>query len=148
MKMEQRRNRLIAGICFLLCITAVPVFAQNTALQLTEMNLLYKGLNNPFKVAVDGLDSKDIVLKTSTGLDVKYAGEKSFIKVRKKSKRVEYITIGKLAKSDTQWLDTYEFRIRSLPQPTAQLGDLVNDGLPKTAKSIVEQARVVATMGR
>jgi hypothetical protein len=144
---ELRLNKIKLGILWLTIAISGQVMAQNTAIQLTEMNLLYKGINNGFKVAVDNVDSKNVVVKTSAGLEIRYIEEESFIMVKRNNEREEFITVGKLIKGDTQWLDTYAYRIRSLPQPTAQLGELANDGLPKKKEDVLEQTELIATMG-
>jgi hypothetical protein len=144
----QRLNKKILMMCLLAFILTNYGYAQNSAVQLVEMNLLYKGIDNHFRVAVDGVQKEQTVIKTSPGLKIKNDGLLSTIKVNKKYKRQEYIYVGRLAKEDTVWLDTFKYRIRSLPRPTAQFGEIVNDGLPKKRSDILEQKEIIATMGR
>ena len=83
-------------------------------------------------------------------MEISSNGEERIIKVKKRSskyKREQYITVGKLVKGDTQWLDTYAFRIKSLPRPVAQLGELVSDGLPKRKDDILKQTEIIPSMG-
>lgn len=118
------------------------VSAQDFAVALTEMNLLYKGVNNPVRISATGVSEKELIVETSDNISLI---DRRLIKVI--SGREAYVTVGKLAGKDTVWLGKQVFRIRSLPQPTAQLGGIPNDGLPKGKASILAQTSVIASMG-
>ncbi|PCJ65336.1 MAG: hypothetical protein COA58_10785 [Bacteroidetes bacterium] len=122
--------------------------AQTSAVQLTEMNLLYKGMNNPFRVAVDGVKQENIVVRTSKGLRLKQEDGNHYLFVNKHNNREELVYVGKVIKTDTTWLDSFRYRIRYLPNPTAQFGTLLNDGLPKDRIKILAQTEIIATMGQ
>jgi antitoxin component YwqK of YwqJK toxin-antitoxin module len=118
-------------------------FSQNTCVELSSMNLVYKGIENPIKIVVKGVPSKSTVIRTTDGIT--YTG--SNLIAHSKSEPFEYIYLGRQTGQDTIWLDTVEMRVRSLPKPTARLGGLPNDGLPKGKAAVLAQSSVLATMG-
>lgn len=117
--------------------------SQNVAVQLTEMNLLYKGIDNPVNIAVEGVKNEDLIIATSDYLT--YANGN--LRAEKELRGEEFVYVGKKENQDTVWLDTVKLRIHSLPQPTAQLGGIPNDGLPKGKASVLAQSTLLATMG-
>lgn len=117
--------------------------SQNVAVQLTEMNLLYKGIDNPVNIAVEGVKNEDLIIATSDFLTLANGN----LRAEKELRGEGFVYVGKKENQDTVWLDTVKLRVRSLPQPTAQLGGIPNDGLPKGKASVVAQTSLLATMG-
>jgi hypothetical protein len=124
-------------LCFLLA------HSQNVAVQLSEMNLVYKGIDNPVNIAVEGVKNEDLIIATNDLLEYSDGNLQSISKKYGDG----YLYIGKKERGDTIWLDTVRLRIRSLPQPTAQLGGIPNDGLPKGKAAVQAQSTLLATMG-
>ena len=121
--------------------------AQTVAVELSEINLLYRGLDNPLKVAISDTKPENTVIKTSEGLKLKVENGNYAIFCMKDAKPQEQVYVGKLMKKDTVWLDTFTYRLRSLPQPVARFGSLSNDGLPRAHAQILAQTHIEATMG-
>lgn len=117
--------------------------SQNVAIELTEMNLVYKGIKNPIKIVAERKNNQDLIVKTSPFL----AYEDGNITADKRAPSNGHLYVGTRENLDTIWSDTISLRIRSLPQPTAQLGGLPNDGLPKGKAAVISQTQVLATMG-
>lgn len=135
------------AIVILLLFLSYFSTAQTVAVELSEINLLYKGLDNPLKVAISDTKPENTVVKTSEGLKLKVENGNYTIHCLKGAKNQEYVFVGKVVKKDTVWLDTFTYRLRSLPQPVARFGSLPNDGLPKAHAQILAQTHIEATMG-
>lgn len=99
-------------------------FAQNAAMQLTSMNVVYIGIKNPFKVGGDGLTSSNLVYKTEN-CEVEMKGFTGTIQPTGEGKECN-VYIGKVLKFDTVWMDTFEFRVRKVPIPHFSIGTLRN----------------------
>lgn len=121
--------------------------AQTVAVELSEINLLYRGLHNPLKVAISETKPENTIVKTSEGLKLKLENGNYTIMCMKAAKPQEHVYVGKLVKKDTVWVDTFTYRVRSLPQPMAQFGQIPNDGLPKPQAQITAQTHIIASMG-
>jgi antitoxin component YwqK of YwqJK toxin-antitoxin module len=133
-----------ASIILLLFVSYFST-AQTVAVELSEINLLYRGLDNPLKVAISDTKPENTVVKTSEGLKLKVENGNYAIFCMKDAKPQEYVYVGRLLKKDTVWVDTFAYRVRSMPQPYAQLGQILNDGLPKLQAQITAQTHVIAT---
>ena len=117
--------------------------SQNVAVQLTEMNLVYEGIDNPVKIAVEGVKNEDLIIATNEFLTYSNGN----LRAEEELYREGFVYVGKKVNQDTVWLDTVKFRVRSLHLPTAQLGGIRNDGLPKGKASVQAQPSLLATMG-
>ncbi len=143
MKLRFTNNPMRKLTLFLAILSFLLAQSQNVAVQLTEMNLLYKGIDNPVNIAVEGVKNEDLIIATSEYLN--YANGN--LRAAPKLNVDGYVYIGKKVNQDTVWLDTVKLRVRSLPQPTAQLGGIPNDGLPKGKASVCAQTSLLGTMG-
>lgn len=123
------------------------VFKPAATIAATEMNLLYKGIDNPMSISVPGFSAADVNVNTG-GLKKKSLGGGKYI-IRVPSSMSREVTISASITSDgkTRTVGSQKFRIRSLPQPTAQLGGIKNDGLPKGKASVTAQSSILASMG-
>ena len=135
------------AITILLLFASYFSTAQTVAVELSEINLLYRGLDNPLKVAISDTKPENTIVKTSEGLKLKLENGNYTIICMKDAEHQEYVYVGKLQKKDTIWIDTFAYRVRSLPQPMAQFGQIPNDGLPKRQAQIIAQTHIIASMG-
>ena len=85
--------------------------SQNVAVQLTEMNLLYKGIDNPVNIAVEGVKNEDLIIATSDFLTLANGN----LRAEKELRGEGFVYVGKKENQDTVWLDTVKLRVRSLP---------------------------------
>ncbi|PCJ66502.1 MAG: hypothetical protein COA58_06915 [Bacteroidetes bacterium] len=123
------------------------VFKPAATIAATEMNLLYKGIDNPMSISVPGFAAADVKI-SAPGLNLKsLGGGKYNAKVPSSTSRMVTITASITRDGKTKTVGSQKFRVRSLPQPTAQLGGLRNDGLPKGKASIGAQTTIIASMG-
>lgn len=125
------------------------VFKPAATIAATEMNLLYVGLNNPMSISVPGFSASDVNVSASGGISLSnQGGGKYNAKVDGSAKEVTIRVSAKDKDGKVTPVGSEKFRVRRLPNPTAQLGGLPNDGLPKQKAQIAAQPRVFATMGQ
>lgn len=125
------------------------VFKPAATIAATEMNLLYVGLDNPMSISVPGFSASDMNVSTSGGLRLTSAGGGLYnAKVDGSAKEVTISVSVKDKNGKVSSVGSEKFRVRRLPNPTAQLGGLVNDGLPKDKNQVSAQTALFATMGQ
>ena len=129
-------------ILFILCLLLTQQgFGQNAALQLTSMNVVYIGLKNPFKLAGNGLSAENLVYQTQN-CKVTLNGLEGTNEVA--DGRECKVYIGKVLKRDTVWTDTFEFRVRRVPEPTYSLGSLIEGEGKASVGKILAQTKLFA----
>jgi antitoxin component YwqK of YwqJK toxin-antitoxin module len=116
--------------------------AQNTSVELIDMNVVYAGLDNPTRIA-SSISTDKMVVTTSKNLHY----NEGVITTTTMDDGMGYVCVGELKRGDTLWRDTVLLRIKSLPKPRAQLGGIPNDGLPKGRAQILAQTRIIVSMG-
>ncbi len=122
------------------------VFRPAATIAATEMNLLYVGLDNPMSISVPGFT--DIRVGTSSGLSLSNQGGGKYNAKVDGSNREVTISVSVTKDGKTKNVGSEKFRVRRLPNPTAQLGGLPNDGLPKPKAQVQAQSTLIATMGQ
>jgi hypothetical protein len=98
-------------------------------------------------ISVPGFAASDVQI-SAPGLNLKSMGGGKY-NARVPSSTSKEVTITASIKRDgvTKTVGAQKFRVRSLPQPTAQLGGVRNDGLPKGKAQVGAQSMVIASMG-
>jgi hypothetical protein len=129
----------------LILTTSFWGFSQNVTLALTKMNLLYYGLDNPISLSVNGIPKKKWAIQSSEGIEINE--NYSSIKVLENHKSTEFVYVGYNKRNTTFWIDTIPMRVRHLPNPTAQWGNLSNSGLPRPKVQIAAQTHIKASLG-
>lgn len=123
------------------------VFKPAATIAATEMNLLYKGIDNPMRIAVPGFSAADVQV-SAPGLQLKSLGGGNYNAIVPGSTNGQVTISASITKDGvTRRVGSEKFRVRSLPQPTAQLGGIPNDGLPKGKAAVGAQGALLATMG-
>jgi gliding motility-associated protein GldM len=123
------------------------VFKPAATIAATEMNLLYKGIDNPMSISVPGFAASDVRV-SAPGLNLKsLGGGKYNARVPSSTSREVRITASITRDGKSKVVGSQKFRVRSLPQPRAQLGGIPNDGLPKGKASVSAQSSIIASMG-
>ncbi|MDC0105052.1 gliding motility protein GldM [Bacteroidia bacterium] len=123
------------------------VFKPAATIAATEMNLLYKGINNPMSISVPGFSAKDVQISAPGIKLVSKGGGLYNATVPSSTSREVTISASITRDGKRKTVGSQKFRVRSLPQPTAQLGGIPNDGLPKGKAAVSAQPSIVATMG-
>ncbi|MEI8202117.1 MAG: hypothetical protein WCH34_03840 [Bacteroidota bacterium] len=92
---------------------------QTVSVSATKMNLFYNGLPNPFKVVVENQDCNNIVVKATKG---EIEGKECEYIYRFVDSTVNSTTtkiyVGINRKKTINWIDSVEYRINKLPDPT------------------------------
>lgn len=123
------------------------VFKPAATIAATEMNLLYKGIDNPMSISVPGFAASDVQI-SAPGLTLKSLGGGMYnARVPASTSKEVIITASIKRDGKVKTVGSQKFRVRSLPQPTAQLGGVRNDGLPKGKAQVGAQSMVIASMG-
>jgi gliding motility-associated protein GldM len=123
------------------------VFKPAATIAATEMNLLYKGIDNPMSISVPGFSANDVKI-SAPGITLTSQGGGLYnAKVPSSTNGEITISASVTLEGTTRTVGSQKFRVRSLPQPTAQLGGIPNDGLPKGKASVAAQTSLLATMG-
>ena len=135
--------KIVGATAFVLLAFAAT--AQTVAVELTEMNVIYRGAKNTVRIAVSGVADKDLVVKTNENITYHKTEDKEYITAEKRGVGVLYI--GKKQKKDTLWLYQSEYRIRELPPPQVQFGGIPNDGKPHSRNAVLAQTSLYAAVG-
>lgn len=113
---------------------------------LTEMNVVYEGIDNPLAIRTPGYSQSEIslkvegaILKSQTpgryNLRAKHGAKKCSIKI--------YVKVD----NTLRLIGGEYFRIRKLPTPIAQLGGIPNNGLPQSKAVVAAQINLLSTYG-
>ena len=84
---------------------------------------------------------------SSTKVSPSLGGGKYNAKVPSSTSKSVTITASISKDGKSKVVGSQKFRVRSLPQPRAQLGGIPNDGLPKGKASVAAQSSIIASMG-
>ncbi len=123
------------------------VFKPAATIAATQMNLLYKGIDNPMSISVPGFAASDVNI-SAPGLSLRPLGGGLYnVKVKSSTNKDVTITASITKDGKSRTVGSEKFRVRSLPQPTAQLGGIPNDGLPKGKAAVGAQTTILASMG-
>jgi hypothetical protein len=135
--------KIFGAIAFILL--GFAAIAQTVAVELTEMNVIYRGARNPVRIAVSGFADKDLVIKTNENITYHKTEDEEYITAEKRGVGILYV--GKKQNKDTLWLHQAEFRIRDLPPPQVQFGGIPNDGKPHSRNAVLAQGQLLASVG-
>lgn len=106
------------------------VAAPVAVIELSKMNVVYNGIDNPVSIGVPGVASKDVTatITTGNGTITKAQGDGNYII---KPSKIGKMSIRVTAKIDGQVKDmgTKEYRIKRIPQPVLKLGNFKSNDL-------------------
>jgi GldM C-terminal domain. len=98
-------------------------------------------------ISVPGFAASEVKI-SAPGLNLQsLGGGKYNAKVPASTSKEVTITASITRDGKTKTVGSSKFRVRSLPQPTAQLGGIPNDGLPKGKSAVGAQTTIIASMG-
>ncbi len=101
----------------------------------TKMDVLYAGLDNPISVSVPGIPTDRLTVSISNGT-LTPTGKGTFnVKVMNGTK-AEVSVIANLENGEKRNMGTMTFRVKQVPKPSAQFGDLIQSG--RMTKSKIE----------
>ncbi len=98
---------------------------------LTNMNILYVGVENPISISVPGIPSKDVSASISTGSITKAAGEGNYtIKISKLEREVT-LSINAKIDNRVQKMGEFKYKTRKIPSPVLKVGNLSSKKVTK-----------------
>ncbi len=106
--------------CLLIFFTGI-IQAQDVAIALPNMNVLYIGIENEVEIAVNGYSCKELIKEITNGQVIERNG-KIFLVVR--ARGIAILKVGVKQKGKIKWLKEMEFRVRKIPEPEPMLGVL------------------------
>lgn len=108
--------------------------AQQTAISLPQLNVLYIGVDNPVTIAVERYAAKDVVKEFLQG-DIIERDGKTYLRVYTRGEATLRIGVKK-RRGKIKWLEDVKFRVRKIPLALPQLGTLQDGAV--VAKSAVQ----------
>ncbi|MGG9972629.1 GldM family protein [Ferruginibacter sp. SUN002] len=105
-------------LLFIFC-TNFSLYAQRTAVALEKMNVFYIGVENPLTVAAENCSCAQLVVKATNGRLTR-KGCNFIIRVTEPGKSA--IIIYKRTGNKLKELDTWEYRVKMVPDPIFKIG--------------------------
>lgn len=107
------------------------LFPQTATVTPDNFNVFYKGVDNPITVVVENCPCKDVVVKPSVGY-IYGKGCHYYYKTRSDTTSTEVkIYVGELKGNDTNWIETIDYRLHLVPDPTPYIGNLEGGWIAK-----------------
>lgn len=131
-------NKLILFILLFFSIQLSQ--AQKAVVALPAMNVIYIGLDNPLKIAVEGYVSDQLAIDCENCTIVK-ASDYYILKVTKPGTCKVIVSYKKKKMLKT---DTLLFRVKSVPKPESMFGELESG--PLSVKALLEQYTINAVL--
>lgn len=109
---------LIISILVLAGLVPSLANSQTVAVELEKMNILYVGVENPIRIAVENFPCDQIVVKSTYGTIMQTHDKCHYLyKTDSCALGREIILVGIKLKEKIKWLDTLEYRVRRAPNP-------------------------------
>jgi gliding motility-associated protein GldM len=119
-------------------------FKPAATISATKMNVLYVGVDNPISVSVPGVRPEDVSVSATSGTITGGKGEYK-IRVSLGQKETTINASAKTSDGKTQSMGGMKYRIRPLPKPITQLGNL--PGPTATTAALKATTVVYASLG-
>jgi hypothetical protein len=144
------------GLVFLFFVSFSNVFSQNVEIDslainpksvvaASNLNLLYREIENPIRIAVSGIENNKIFVSCEYGQVRKGLLENEYIYNYDSNKTLDYeletIFVSKVINKDTLLIGKHVFRMKNIPKPIIQLGSIDKNG--KISIYIVRAANAV-----
>jgi len=112
-------------VILLVGLAPLYTFSQTVALELRKMNVVYVGVDNPIKIAVENYPCEKIVINPTYGT-IKLTSDSCHYSYKIDSCQPhtskEIIYVGVKEGKTIKWLDTLEYRIKKIPVPQLCIG--------------------------
>lgn len=89
------------------------MWTQEVSIELSRENIIYRGVMNPMKATIEGVDCKSVYLKSIDAVIDKNGCDFSII-INSEIKEVT-IEVYKLQKQDTLFIENKKFRVKDIP---------------------------------
>jgi hypothetical protein len=105
-------------IIIVLLITFNVLYSQTVAVDLVKMKVLYVGVENPIRIAVENYPCDNIIVKPTHGIIIRTLDNcHYYYKTDSCSLNNEIIFVGVIEGKTIKWLDTIEYRVKRIPDP-------------------------------
>lgn len=136
-------------ILFALCAVAFSSHQEicSAEISIADSDVLYTNIENTITIQVAGYDAGDIMVYAKNGKLSK--SEKPFqykLVTLSPLKKIE-LEVAVRTENSIKKVGSKSFRVRNLPNPTAHLGALANDGKPKSLVVVKMQERIITNFG-
>lgn len=95
--------------------------SQTATVSVDNLNVFYKGCYNPITVVVENCSCKDIVIKASAG-EISGEGCHYTIGMFDTTSKIDTINVGILKNGIVNWIGTFYYRLKIVPDPTLYIG--------------------------
>ncbi len=134
---------------FLLFTSFSKAFSQNdeidslvinpkSVIAVSNLNVLYRGIENPMRIAVPGVEKDKIFVIAENGNVRKGLLENEYVYYSDSNGvdgyQLETISVFKINKVDTTLVGKHIYRLKNLPSPEIQLGSISKNGKTNIAK--------------
>jgi hypothetical protein len=137
-------NTRAAQLLFILIAFCKILPAQDVAIGLPSMNVLYIGPDNAVEIAVNGYKTKKLIKVLSNG-DVIEKDGKTYLRVYQRGETILRVGVKKHGK--IKWLREMKFRVRMIPHPQPQIGTLTDGSVEKLSTIKANATRVYMGLG-
>lgn len=146
-------------LIFLLFTSFSKAFSQNdeidslvinpkSVIAVSNLNVLYRGIENPMRIAVPGVEKDKIFVAVENGNVRRGWLENEYVYYSDSNRIVDYpletISVFKINKTDTILIGKHIYRLKNLPKPEIQMGAIDRNG--KTSISKFKSANAVYAM--
>ncbi len=123
-KIPTMRTKAILVFLILFTFGIIPSLNSQTAtISVDNLNIFYKGCDNPISVVVENCSCKDIVIKASAG---KISGEGChyIIGMFDTVSVIDTIQVGIMKNGVVNWINTFYYRLKKVPDPIPYIDNL------------------------
>ena len=111
-------KNLITSLSFFGILSSLSIGYSQVVVSATNMNVLYRGIENPLEFAVSGWDNKDLSISVSDDHKLTHQEDGRFIITPYGNSRKATISVeGKMPDGSISDLGSTEFRIKPIPDP-------------------------------
>jgi len=129
---------------FIAVLFSLNAPAQKVAVGLPAMNVVYIGLDNEVRIAVEGEKNASLIKELSDGELIEKDG-KTYIRVTKRGEIK--LRIGVKKRKKIKWVDSMVLRARKIPAAIPQLGTLQNGAIETIGTIKANGSRVYMSLG-
>ena len=134
---------------FALCAVAFSNHQEvcSAEISITNADVLYTNIENMVSIQVPGYDAGDIMVYAKNGKLSKLEKPLQYKLVTLSPLQKVVLEVAVRTKNGVKKVGSKSFRVRNLPNPTAYLGALANDGKPKPLIIVKMQDRITTNFG-
>lgn len=123
---------MISSLCF---SQTEEIEDINFTIAAERFNILYRGLDNPVSISVEGISSENLIVTVNNGASIKRSSKNYIVNVKPDSPPIVDISVSTRIDEEIMLIGTKQFRVKSIPPPQLTVGGAFKDGaeVPKAA---------------